>query len=65
MEIKTYYLYEPSTAAAGAVAGLFAVGCLATIFLSIRHKSWIWFVMVAAIASMYFHAMNCKSACKG
>ncbi|EOO04454.1 putative rta1 domain protein [Phaeoacremonium minimum UCRPA7] len=50
MEIKTYYLYEPSTAAAGAVAGLFAVGCLATIFLSIRHKSWIWFVMVAAIA---------------
>ena len=52
MEVKTYYLYEPSKAAAGAVTGLFAVGFLISLFQTIKYKSWIWFVMVFATASM-------------
>ncbi|CAK7205922.1 hypothetical protein SEUCBS139899_008702 [Sporothrix eucalyptigena] len=47
----TYYPYfQPSAAAAGVMCGLFAIGFLVSTYETIRYKSWIWFVMLLAIA---------------
>ena len=49
----TFYPYfQPSAAAAGVMCALFAIGFVVSTYETIRKKSWIWFVMLLAIASM-------------
>jgi hypothetical protein len=48
---KSYYLYNPSEALAGVVAGLYAVSFFATLYQIIRKKAWVWLFMLLAIAS--------------
>ncbi|CAK7219690.1 hypothetical protein SCUCBS95973_003903 [Sporothrix curviconia] len=49
--VLTYYPYfQPSTAAAGVMCALFAIGLVVSTYETIRYKSWIWFVMLLAIA---------------
>jgi hypothetical protein len=49
--IKTYYPYfQPSEAAAGVMCALFTIGFALSLWQTIRHKAWIWFVMILAIA---------------
>ncbi|KAH6995927.1 RTA1 like protein-domain-containing protein [Ilyonectria sp. MPI-CAGE-AT-0026] len=48
-ETKSYYLYDPSEALAGVVAGLYALSFLITLFQTIRKRSWVWLVMVLGI----------------
>lgn len=50
-ETKSYYLYDPSAALAGVVAGLYALSFLITLFQTIRKRSWVWLVMVLGIGS--------------
>jgi H+/Cl- antiporter ClcA len=47
----SFYDYDPSTALAGVVAGLYGVAFIASIFHTIRKRSWVWTVMVLAILS--------------
>ncbi|WZH49720.1 RTA1 like protein-domain-containing protein [Fusarium acuminatum] len=47
---KSYYLYNPSEALAGVVAGLYAVSFFATLYQIIRKKAWVWLFMLLAIA---------------
>ncbi|EPE10025.1 rta1 domain protein [Ophiostoma piceae UAMH 11346] len=50
IEISYYPFYNPSAAAAGVMCALFAIGFIVSAFQTIRYKSWIWLVMLLAIA---------------
>ncbi|KAF7553345.1 hypothetical protein G7Z17_g3708 [Cylindrodendrum hubeiense] len=53
MAEKSYYLYAPSEALAGVVAGLYALSFLITLYQTIRKRSWVWLVMVLGIGIGY------------
>ncbi|KAH6892586.1 RTA1 like protein-domain-containing protein [Thelonectria olida] len=48
-EAKSHYVYKPSEALAGVVAGLYGVCFLATLFQIIRKRAWVWLVMLLGI----------------
>jgi len=48
---KSYYQYQPSQGVAGVACGLFGLGLAMTLYLTIRHKAWIWLVMGFATLS--------------
>ncbi|KAK3940383.1 RTA1 like protein-domain-containing protein [Diplogelasinospora grovesii] len=47
--VRSFYPYQPSQAAAAVVCALFSIGFLLSFYQTIRHKAWIWCVMVLAI----------------
>lgn len=47
----SHYLYTPSAVLAGVVAGLYGVSFLVTLVQIIRKRSWVWLIMLLAIAS--------------
>ncbi|PSR90400.1 putative RTA1 domain protein [Coniella lustricola] len=53
-EISNWYAYEPVTGAAVAATALFACTMIAHFYQMIRHKAWIWIVMVVAVAMECF-----------
>ncbi|CAI6094746.1 hypothetical protein V2G26_007688 [Clonostachys chloroleuca] len=46
----SHYLYTPSAVLAGVVAGLYGVSFLVTLVQIIRKRSWVWLIMLLAIA---------------
>jgi len=48
--VSFYPYYQPSEAAAAVMCALFSIGFLVSFYETVRYKSWIWFVMVLAIA---------------
>ncbi|KAF3769900.1 RTA1-domain-containing protein [Cryphonectria parasitica EP155] len=52
--VTNWYAYEPVTAAAVAATALFALTMIAHAFQMVRHKAWIWIVMVVAVAMECF-----------
>lgn len=50
--VTDWYAYTPVKGAAIAATALFAIGLIGHTWQMIRHKAWIWVVMVAAVASM-------------
>lgn len=53
-EVKDWYAYDPSKAAAIAACACFVVGLIVHLWQTIRHRAWIWFVMVLAVAMEAF-----------
>ncbi|KAM0350582.1 hypothetical protein ACHAPU_003066 [Fusarium lateritium] len=49
-QFPSYYLYNPSEALAGVVAGLYALSFFTTLYQIIRKKAWVWLFMLLAIA---------------
>lgn len=49
--VINWYAYVPVKAPAIAATALFALAFIAHTWQMIRHKAWIWFVMVVAVAS--------------
>lgn len=52
-EVTDWYAYVPVTGAAIAATVLFAGGLIAHTWQMLRHKAWIWIVMVLAVASTW------------
>lgn len=50
-EVQNWYAYQPVKAPAIAATALFAITLIAHLWQMIRHKAWIWFIMVVAVAS--------------
>jgi hypothetical protein len=50
--VRTFYPYQPSQAAAGVFCALYTVGFFVSLWQTIRHRAWIWLVMVFSIGSM-------------
>lgn len=48
-----WYAYVPQKAPAVAATALFALTLIAHTWQMIRHKAWIWIVMVVAVASTF------------
>lgn len=53
-DVKDWYSYEPVTGVAVAACACFAVGLAVHLWQMIRHKAWIWCVMVIAVAMECF-----------
>lgn len=51
--VPNWYAYVPMKAPAIAATALFALTLIAHTWQMIRHKAWIWIVMVVAVASMF------------
>jgi len=49
--VRSFYPYSPSQAAAGVLCGLFSISFVLSFWQTVRHKAWIWFIMVFAIGS--------------
>lgn len=47
----SYYRYDPSLAAAIAVAAFYSLAFALTLIQWIRHRAWVWVIMVIAAAS--------------
>ncbi|KAG9239467.1 RTA-like protein [Amylocarpus encephaloides] len=46
--VKSRYHYDPSTPAAVVAAACFCLGALLTTYQWLRHRSWVWVIMVVA-----------------
>ncbi|KUI65319.1 Protein RTA1 [Cytospora mali] len=53
-DVKNWYSYDPVTGVAIAACACFAVGLLVHLWQMIRHKAWIWCIMVIAVAMECF-----------
>lgn len=51
--VANWYAYVPEKAPAVAATALFVLTFIAHTWQMIRHKAWIWFVMVVAVASTF------------
>lgn len=52
-DVKDWYSYEPVTGVAVAACACFAIGLVIHLWQMIRHKAWIWCVMVIAVGSTW------------
>lgn len=58
--VTDWYAYNPVVGAAVAATALYAVVLVTQTWQMIRHKAWIWFVMVVAVASMLCTQSTCS-----